>query len=240
MAKYINVVFFYFSMESQISVGNVLDKLLDGGIEPDVITAIYGPSASGKTNLCLMAAISVARSGKKVIFVDTEGGFSPIRLKQLSGDEADKMMSNIIFLKPTTFSEQKDDIEKLKELVNDKIGLIIVDTISMLYRLEKGKAEFISDINTELGQQIGALLEIARKKNIPVILTSQVYSDFENKNKVNMVGGDLVKYSSKCLIEVQNGNKIRRAVLKKHRHLPEDREVFFEIKEEGLYEKENK
>ncbi len=225
---------------SQVSVGPVIDKLLAGGIEPDIITTVYGPSGSGKTNLCLVAAISVAKSGKKVLFVDTEGGFSPIRLKQLSGEDSEKIMNKIIFLKPATFAEQKEDIEKLKKLINDKVGLIIVDTISMLYRLELGKAEFASDINKELGQQIGALLEIARKKNIPILLASQVYSDFENKNKVNMVGGDIIRYSSKCLIETLNGNKIRKAVLKRHRHLPEDREVYFEIKEDGLYEKEIK
>ena len=98
------------------------------------------------------------------------------------------------------------------------------------------KADDIYSINKSLGQQLSYLAEIARKRNIPVLVTNQVYSDFENKNRVNMVGGDILKYGSKCLIELQSlhGNK-RRAVLRKHRSLPE-KKALFEIKEDGLYE----
>jgi hypothetical protein len=43
------------------------------------------------------------------------------------------------------------------------------------------------------------MTEIARKKKIPVLISNQVYADFEDKDKVNLVGGDLLKYGSKCL-----------------------------------------
>ena len=59
----------------------VLDKMLDGGYERDTVTTVYGPSGSGKTNVCMVAAISVAMKGKKVIYIDTEGGFSADRLR---------------------------------------------------------------------------------------------------------------------------------------------------------------
>jgi DNA repair protein RadB len=50
-----------------------------------------------------------------------------------------------------------------------------------------------------------------------------------------MVGGDILKYGSKCLIELQMApNNKRRAVLKKHRSMPEEKSVVFEIKEKGL------
>ena len=57
----------------------------------------------------------------------------------------------------------------------------------------------------------------------------------ENKDKVNIVGGDLLKYGSKCLIELQmtpSGN--RRAILKKHRSIPEAKEITFKIVEGGI------
>ncbi|MBW3023269.1 AAA family ATPase, partial [Candidatus Woesearchaeota archaeon] len=122
-------------MEEVVSSGSAaVDKLLNGGYEKDVITTIYGPAGSGKTLLCLLAAISIAKT-KKVIYVDSEGGFSVMRLKQLT-KEHKKVLDNMLFLKPTNFKEQKKNFEKLKNLVNDDIGLIIVDSISMLYRLE--------------------------------------------------------------------------------------------------------
>src|SRR3989344_4707438 len=158
-------------MTSRIPSGSrILDIMLEGGYENDVITTIYGPAGSGKTVLCLLCAINVARA-KKVIYVDTEGGFSPERLKQITSHtntDYRKILENIIFLKPTSFEEQKKSFEKLRDIINDKVGLVIVDTIAMLYRLELGKSENIHEINRELGRQISYLTEIARKKNIPI------------------------------------------------------------------------
>ncbi len=176
-------------MANKLSSGtDVIDSLLDGGYENDVVTTIYGPAGSGKTNLTLIAAIEMAKRGKKVIYIDTEGGFSVERLKQLTLNSR-KIMGNILFLKPTKFSEQKKAFEKLKDVVNKReIGLIIVDTIAMLYRLELGKNDDVYETNRALGKQIGYLTEIARKKNIPVIVTNQVYSNFDERDKIKMVG----------------------------------------------------
>lgn len=223
-------------MTEKISSGTpVFDALLDGGYETEIITTIYGPAGSGKTNLCLFCAKEVVKKGKKVIFIDTEGGFSVARLQQIE-PEYKKLLENIIFLKPTKFSEQKKAFSKLNDLTKTKkIGLIIVDTIAMLYRLELGKTEEVYEINRELGKQIACLTEITRKQKIPILITNQVYSNFNERDKINMVGGDILKYGSKCLIELQiTPDNKRRAVLKKHRSLPEGKNVIFEITHTAL------
>ena len=140
------------------------------------------------------------------------------RLKQAAKYDYNKILNGMIFLRPTIFEEQKKDFDKLRKIVDKSIGLIVVDTIGMLYRLEMGKSSDIYSVNRELGKQISYLNEIVRKKHIPVVLTNQVYADFEDKDKVKIVGGDLLKYSSKCLLELQispAGN--RKVVLRKHR-----------------------
>ncbi len=216
----------------------ILDIMLNGGYEKDIITTIYGPAGSGKTVLCLLCAINVTRSNKKVVYVDSEGGFSLERLKQISSSinqDYKKILDNIIFLRPTSFADQKKSFEKLKSIVNEKIGLIVVDTIAMLYRLELGKSEDVMEVNRELGRQIAYLTEIARNKKIPVLVSDQVYTNFDERDKVNIVGGDILKYGSKCLIELQitpNGN--RRAILKKHRSMQEEKEIIFKIVEGGI------
>lgn len=215
-----------------LSGSSIFDAFLNGGYEKDVITTIYGPAGSGKTNMCLMA-MSVFPIDKKIIYIDTEGSFSVERLKQITPDY-EKVMSRTIFYKPTNFEEQKEFFSKLKEAVNEHTGLIILDSVAMLYRLEIGKNKDVYNVNRELGMQLAYLSEIARKKNIPVIITNQVYASFDDKDKVNMVGGDILKYSSKCLIELQNIDGMRRAVLKKHRSLPEGEHVFFKIINEGI------
>lgn len=221
-------------MEDKIKCGSdIFDDFLHGGYEKDAITTIYGPAGSGKTNLMVLAAVDMAKQGKKVIFIDTEGGFSITRLSQITS-EPEIVMQNIIFLQPTSFDEQKKDFEKLQEIVNDKIGLIIVDTIAMLYRLERANNE-IHEINRELGKQIASLSAIARKKKIPVLVTNQVYTSFESKDVVNMVGGDILKYGSKCLIELQTEpDNIRKAILRKHRSIIGEKELLFRINEKGI------
>ncbi len=227
-------------MSARVSTGvAVLDKLLDGGYENDTVTTVYGPSGSGKTNVCMVAAISMARSGKRVIYIDTEGGFSVDRLKQIAPDDYDKIIGNITFLVPTNFDEQKKAFDKLPATINDSIGLVVVDTIAMLYRLEMGKSDKVYSVNKDLGLQISYLNEITRKKNITVLITNQVYSNFEDRG-VKMVGGDILKYGSKCLIALDTFREgIRSATIIKHRSIPESRSVLFKIINSGLEEVKN-
>ena len=107
----------------QSAGSHIIDKLLDGGYEKDILATIYGPAGSGKTLLCMLSLLKTAESGKKIIYIDTEGGFSIERLKQLSPDYK-KLLDQIVFLRPTTFQGQKKAFEKLKEIINNKIDKI--------------------------------------------------------------------------------------------------------------------
>ncbi len=225
-----------------------LNRWLSGGYDKDIITTIYGPAGSGKTNICMMAAVSQAKNSK-VIFIDTEGGFSIDRFKQLAGENYKELLKNVLLLKPTSFDEQKKDFQTLLNQIklNSKISLIVVDGMTMLYRLEF--ADSIKDesktflTNKELARQLRILAEIARKKNIPVIMTNQVYYDFiknqdfsQKEKNANMVGGDLLKYWSKCLVELKFFGQKRVAILKKHRSLPE-KEFAFTLVDSGIRKK---
>ena len=223
----------------KISAGSYdLNKWLYGGYETDIVSVIYGGSGTGKTNFCLCAAVSQAKKGNKVIYMDTEGGFSIDRVKQLSNGEQDKVLENILLLKPTNFNEQKEAFKKLLGYLKDEVSLIIVDGITILYRIDFAEArekreEDIRKINSELVSQIKNLAEIARKRGIPVIVTNQVYR-WEETNK--MVGGDILKYWSKCHIELVNEGGNRTAFLRKHRSLPE-KKMDFIITASGIKKK---
>ena len=213
-----------------------LDGFLHGGLEFGVVTTIYGPAGTGKTTICLMALLAAIRGGKKVVFLDSEGGFSVSRLSQLAGTaDLKTILDKVLLLKPTNFTEQKAIYEKLKILVNKTISLLIVDTATTLYRIAASEGDERQEVNRVLGQQIALLAELARKFDIPVLVTNQVYADFDNPNAVNMVGGDILGYRSKCLIELQkfHGSN-RKAIIRQHRSLPEGRELVFVIVEKGI------
>jgi len=235
--------------ETKISAGSYdLNRWLHGGYEKDIITMIAGSPGSGKTNFVMLAACSQAKKGNKVIFVDTEGGFSIERVKQIAPEEHEMILSNIFILNSTSFDEQKKTFQTLLDKVKkEQIGVIIIDSMAMQYRLELGDAiqskneNLIQEVNREVARQMKILSEISRKKNIPVIITNQVYSSFLSDDEMrkgveretNIVGGDLFKYWSKCIIELKNDRGKRKAILLKHRSLPEN-EMNFEIKNEGV------
>jgi DNA repair protein RadB len=234
--------------ESKIMTGSRdLNNWLNGGYEKGVITLLYGPAASGKSNFALLAACHNAKRDKKIIFIDTEGSFSLDRVKQITGNIPEIALKNIVILKPTNFQEQKNSFfTMLKELKSENIGLIIVDSLTMLYRLELADARKISleevkRVNNDLVNQMKALYEIARKRDIAVLITSPVYNEFLSEEdwlsgkipSVGVVGGDILKYWSKCTIELQNNKGRKKAIIRKHRSLPE-RELNFEICNEGV------
>lgn len=234
----------------KISAGSYdLNKWLYGGYEKDIITMIAGPPGSGKTNFCLLAACSLARKGNKVLFIDTEGGFSVDRIKQIVGENYEDILKNILLLDPTSFEEQKKDLMNLSgKIRKEHINLIVIDGMAMLYRLELGDARkddsLVKKVNREVAKQMRALAEISRKQNIPIIITNQVYHSFLSeeeirkgvKKEMSLVGGDLFKYWSKCIIELKNENGKKKAILLKHRSLPR-KELNFEIKNKGVFKR---
>ena len=220
----------------KIPVGCCVDKLLNGGVETRVITQIYGPPASGKTNLCLQVALNCIRNSKKVIFIDTEGGHSIERMRQIAGSEFKKFIDNSIFYGPHNFGEQNKIIENLKNIINDKVGLIVLDSAVSLYRIgtDEDKSQ---NLNRLMSKQFVTLSELAQKNNLAVIVTNQVYASMEGDG-VEPVGGNILKYRSKAIIELQTGeNGEREAILVRHRSIKEGQREKFLISNEGLRDK---
>ncbi len=234
----------------KISTGSYdFTKWLYGGYEKGIITMFVGPPGSGKTNFVLLCACSQVRKGKRVLFIDTEGGFSIDRVRQILGEDYKHFLENIILFEPRSFSEQK---ESFKQLLNhfkkESIDLVVVDSIAMLYRLKIGgvdvSKEEASLVNKEVASQMRSLSQIARDKDIPILITNQVYNEFLSleelkkgiKKEVRFVGGDLFKYWSKCIIELRFEREKRTAFLFKHRSL-NHKTLSFEIRDTGLFRK---
>lgn len=220
---------------SKIPLECSIDSIIGGGIEKGSITQFYGPPGSGKTNIALKMLIQCAKSGKKAVFIDTEGGLSIERMKQISGEDFDTLASNIIVLEPTTFEEQDDAIKRIEYSLKsgeDDVDLIILDSAVALYRLKEGGQ---TEINRELGKQMGLLSRLARTYNIAVIVTNHIYSVFDEEGVIEPVGGTILKYWSKIIVElVKDENGERFAILKRHRSKPDGLKVKFEIVNSGL------
>jgi len=221
--------------KGKIPTSSPIDSLIGGGIEKGCITQFYGPPGSGKTNIVLNLLVHNAKTGKNGIFVDTEGGLSIERVKQISGTDFNELAANIIVFEPSTFTEQDSTLRRIEKMVEsgERVELIILDSAVALYRVRDGDS---SQINLELGRQMGLLTRLARKHDIAVVITNQVYASFEGEGMVEPVGGTILKYRSKIMVELERGDVSgeRYAILKRHRSRPEGLRTRFRIVDSGL------
>jgi DNA repair protein RadB len=210
-----------------------LDELLEGGIEKGCLTLFYGEAGSGKTNVCIQIARNVSASGQRVFFLDAEG-VSAERVKQIFGANHEPLLQLVLFTDIHSFEEQERIVEKTAKLAESdvEVGLIVLDSATMHYRLTRKDEERME--RKSLTNQITILLKAARLKNIPVVLTSQVYTDID-RGTYEPLGGHILLHNSKSIIKLEKiGPNLRRATLMKHRHLAEGKRAEFKITGNGL------
>jgi DNA repair protein RadB len=205
-----------------------IDVLLDGGLVESAITQFYGASGAGKTNVAISAAYNAAKTGKRVLFIDTEGSFHEERVKQIFGRERG-LLKNIKLIDVSDFEEQKKAVEAIDDYDAD---LVIVDSMTSLYRVEKNDDNYY-DVNRELGKQASLLLAYARKNRVPILITNQVYTSLDSGFN-EPVGGDILKYYSKIIVALEKDGHARKASLRKHVCKRDGGECSFMIVERGL------
>jgi DNA repair protein RadB len=213
-----------------------IDELLGCGFERGIVTQIYGASGTGKTNICIQLAVAAVRSGKKVVFIDTEG-FSAERFRQIAGDDAKKIAGDIIIYEPASLDQQYSAILELEKIMSEKIGLIILDSAALFYRLglsaDDSNEENVA-LRRELVNQIGLLHGIARKHVIAVVITNQVYKDVST-GELCPIGGNALEHLSKTIILLEKtGPSKRKASLRKHRSKCEGTNCDFLLTDKGV------
>ncbi|MCL2509792.1 MAG: DNA repair and recombination protein RadB [Methanomassiliicoccaceae archaeon] len=204
------------------------DDLLGGGIESGSITLLYGEAGAGKSNICLQVARNVIRSGGKVAYLDSEG-LSYDRVNQIFGSEENA--KNLLVSQVHSFEEQSDRVDKIANLADKGvIDLAIVDSINMYYRINHDDVK----VRNDFVRQVEALLVMARKNDIAVLLTSQVYSNIMTGG-IEFLGGHSLSHNSKTILRLdKKGNSVRTAVIIKHRSLPEGRSANYKITSTGI------
>ena len=211
-----------------------LDTMLGGGIERGIITQVYGASGTGKTNICTQLAVHCIRGGERVVLIDTEG-FSAERFSQMAQNDAKELAKDLIIYEPKDFQQQYSAVVDVEKLAGTGIGLVIVDSATLFYRFglspdDEGNAS----VRRKLVEQLAGLHRLARKFDMAVVITNQVYTDTKTGG-VCPLGGNLIEHLSKTIIKMEKtGNNRRRAILMKHRSREEGQSVELIITGEGI------
>jgi RecA/RadA recombinase len=163
--------------ECRLQTGTLVDGMIRGGLPPSASFLLYGEPATGKSEICITMAVLCP---DHVIFIDTEGSFRAQRLQEICnarGLDYKTIASKITYYRPINWIEQMYLLQNLPSPADvGKIGLIIVDSLTKLFRgIEfAGRGEL--NVRQPLIREWGInLKEVAENYGCGWVLTTQVY-----------------------------------------------------------------
>jgi len=201
-------------VSAKVSTGIApLDGLL-GGWERGRITLLVGKTGVGKTTLLLSSAVAMCGEGD-VIYVDCEGNFSGILAAgALQPPEGLRISS------PASPDEQLKvvrSLETLGRLFISSRSAVIVDGIAFHYHPWIRGAEDDSARDAAqswLESQLYSLSSLARRHNVPVIISSWPTSEPEvpGEEGTGIVGGFAASAFSRTILEMYFVSDTRRGI----------------------------
>ena len=123
------------SRTQRVSTGvDTLDDLMGGGFTPAAVNVVYGEAATGKTTLCISAALVLldAHKASNVYIIDSDNKLNIGRLTQMARPQGLSLLKRLHLHVPKSFLEQEETLECLPHL--DPRDLVILDSVTGLYR----------------------------------------------------------------------------------------------------------
>lgn len=214
-----------------------LDRALEGGLKLGGMALLYGEAETGKTTLAMQCAVNSARVGYKTLYVDSDGTFSPERLYQITPKDFEEVSDSIILTRPSTLKEQAETVDSLERYIGGRFGLIVLDTVTSLYRLELDGKKETFNLNRELNRQVAALAQVSKALDVSVLLLSQVRS-VVGETDVAPVATRVLKFWSDAVISLARMGRrnIVRASVEKSEGKETRLVLYLAIKEDGIHD----
>jgi len=206
-----------------------LDNLLGGGIAAGIITDIFGPSGTGKTQIAMQICANSIKDGK-IIYQDTSGGFRPERLVQLikSKHLDNKLLDNIMVARVTNIAEQIEYVNKISKI--DHV-LLVIDSITDLFSFEYSKASNSLEKHVKFMEYMHMLGLLSMRKKIPIVVTNTVRQSDESERE--SLDKSISMFTHKKIRLAKSGQKFTAEVLPS---FGRKKVVFYKITAEGVIE----
>ncbi len=226
-----------------------VDMLLGGrGVESQSITEAFGEFGSGKTQLGLQLAVNVqlpkdmGGCDAYAVWIDTENTFRPERIMNLAkavGLDPMKALERIKVARAFSSDHQILLAERVGDLIEKEgidIGLVVVDSLTGLFRAEYVGRGTLANRQQKLNSHLHMLQRLADRFNLAIYVTNQVMSrpDIFFGDPTKAVGGHVLGHAAtyRLYLRKSKGDK-RIARLVDSPCLP-DGEAVFRVTDEGI------
>jgi DNA repair protein RadA len=147
----------------------------------------------------------------EVIYIDTEGGFRPERVKEIAkarGLDSEQILQRIHITKALDSEHLESCIEAACSEINlktnsnsdNKIKLLVVDSIIYHYRAEYEERSKSPEKIQRLNKYMHMLLKTAHTSGVAVVVTN--HQTYASAGRVVPLGGNAVSYASKYRINL--------------------------------------
>jgi len=179
-----------------------LDALLGGGFPCGAVSLVYGEATTGKTTLFLTAALNHLGEHRaaKTIYIDSDNKLNTVRLTQIAEPRGEGLLRRLHLHTPLSFREQDTTLEQLPAL--DPMDLVVLDSVTGLYRGETVDEERTYRANKELNRQLGYISEMAARSGAAFLLTGQVRSVMDT-SQIEPVAPRLLSYWSSTILKLE-------------------------------------
>jgi len=223
-----------------------VDELLKGGLEPGSIYELAGEYGSGKTQLCHQLAVMVQvfddELKGKALYIDTEGTFSPQRIKAIAsrfGLNGDEALSNILVDRVITVIELEEAVRVVAPqlLEGGDVRLIVVDGVMTLYRAQFKGLEMLARRQQRLNYLLDWLKRLGRVYHpLYIIITNQVLTQPIPGMAALKVpaGGNIIAHASTHRFILRRKGDVHVIQVLDSPYLPRKAEAEFRITDGGV------
>jgi RecA/RadA recombinase len=196
------------------TLSSSIDRLL-GGFRAGKLVEVYGQSNSGKTQLAMQTAMSVAHGGFHSLFVDTEGSFRPERVEEMAeqrGWDSRQMLNRIVYTRATDSTKQIGVIRRLGESKEtSQCRFVVIDTLTKNFTLDYPGSPNMPRRQGTLGVHLSEIARDAFLNGRAYLLANRVTFSQE-KQEVHIGGLTLSQMVHSSMHLEREGDRIRATV----------------------------
>jgi len=184
-----------------------LDRELRGGWARGRMVELWGPEASGKTTIAILAMRSAVAAGGVAAYVDVEHALDIDYAEQVGLHPDSYVYSNPI--------DAETALEAVRMFIRNGVDVIVCDTVAALAT----KAELRGEIQDEHVARLARLMSRACKMMVAEVKANQVVVIFVNQIRQNVgvrfgnpettPGGRALKYYASTRCEFRGAEKIK-------------------------------